>query len=185
MAELGSRRRTSRKSAAARSRSAFCRCANPALIRAMLLAGSAARIFSNWARPSSARPLLTSTNPRLLRASRLPGESVDSAAIGFDGGSGVSGALASEAELIPRLGGFWIECRGGSEVGKRGGKLRCRVERLAEVEAVVEGFGVERGGALQVGDRLRRIIGEPERDAEMILGGSELGVQLRGLARNG
>ena len=69
---------------------------------------------------------------------------------------------------------------GGSEVGQRGGELRCRVERLAEIEAVVEDLGIERGGALQVRDGLRRIVGEPERDAQVILRGRELGIEREG-----
>ncbi len=72
----------------------------------------------------------------------VAGREGDGAAIGFDSGNAVSGPLASEPELIPGLGGFWIECRGGGKVGKGGRKLRCRVQRLAEVETVVEGFGV-------------------------------------------
>ena len=137
MAELGSRRRTSRKAAAARSRSAFAECAKPGVESGHVVGGIGSEDFSNWARPSSARPLLTRTKPRLLRASRLAGER-DRAAVGFEGGRGVAGALASEPELVPRFRRFWIDRCGALEVRDRGFELRCRVECLAEVEAVVE-----------------------------------------------
>ena len=41
----------------------------------------------------------------------IVGRERDSTAVGFDGGSGVAGALAREAELVPCLGGFRVECR--------------------------------------------------------------------------
>ena len=40
----------------------------------------------------------------------------DGAAVGIDGGGGVAGALAGEAELVPGFGGFRIEGGGGGEV---------------------------------------------------------------------
>ena len=52
-----------------------------------------------------------------------------------------------------------------------------RPKGLSEVEAVVEGFWIDGGGALQVRDRLGWIAGEPQGDAEMVLRGSEFGIE--------
>jgi hypothetical protein len=61
-------------------------------------------------------------------------------------------------------------------VRDRGFELRCRVERLSEVEAVIEYLRVDGGGGLQVRDRLGWVVGEPEGDSEMVLRRSEFGI---------
>src|SRR5438034_578709 len=63
---------------------------------------------------------------------------------------------------------------------QRGGELPRRVVCLAEIEAVIERLRVDRGGAFQMRDRPHGLVCEPECDTQMIVRGSEPGVESEG-----
>src|ERR1700730_13263305 len=55
--------------------------------------------------------------------------------------------------------------------------MRSGVQRLPQIIPVLEALGIERRGALQVRDRLRRILLKPAGDTQVILRGGKLRIQ--------
>jgi hypothetical protein len=66
-------------------------------------------------------------------------------------------------------------------VGQRIAILRRRIEGLAQKKAVVERLGFQVHRALQMRDRLRGVVGEPQRNTQVIVRGREFRIQGEGL----
>ena len=105
---------------------------------------------------------------KIIAGVQICGIEVHGALIGFDRTRRVARILTCQPELIPRLRVFGLERGGCLQLHQRFRKMRGRVQRVAQMEAVVEVPGIERHRRLKLRNAAAGILIEPVSDPEMV-----------------